>query len=162
MGDLYATQEVSPSLYMQYDENSWQYNGGGQTFISQSSQAVPNIVKGSGAIEKFEDPVAQVLRAERRRGKEDKRPPPSVIEVRQADLTGGPKLREDQLRTTGIAFGPSYQPAATNKDKPSKLHRRKHQIGSLFYEMKQKEMELVDRRAKGHLSKAETQAKYGW
>ncbi|CAM6018612.1 unnamed protein product [Sphagnum balticum] len=126
------------------------------------SQAIPNIVKGSRAIEEFEDPVAQVLRAERRRGKEDKRPPPSVIEVRQADLTGGPKLCEDRLRTTGIAFGPSYQPAATNKDKPSKLHRRKHQIGSLFYEMKQKEMELVDRRAKGHLSKAETQAKYGW
>ncbi|CAM6018843.1 unnamed protein product [Sphagnum balticum] len=95
MGDLYATQEVSPSLYMQYDENNWHYNGGGQTFISQSSQAVPNIVKGSGAIEEFEDPVAQVLRAKRRRGKEDKRPPPSVIEVRQADLTGGPKLRED-------------------------------------------------------------------
>lgn len=109
MGDLYATQEVSPSLYMQYDENNWHYNGGGQTFLSQSSQAVPNIVKGSGAIEEFEDPVAQVLRAERRRGKEDKRPPPSVIEVRQADLTGGPKLREDRLRTTGIAFGPSYQ-----------------------------------------------------
>jgi proline-rich protein PRCC len=54
------------------------------------------------------------------------------------------------------------QPAATNKDKPSKLRQRKHQIGSLFYEMKQKEMELVDQHAKGHLSKAETQAKYSW
>lgn len=33
---------------------------------------------------------------------------PTVVEVKQADLTGS-KLREDQLRTTGIAFGPSYQ-----------------------------------------------------
>jgi proline-rich protein PRCC len=54
------------------------------------------------------------------------------------------------------------QPAATNKGKPSKLHQRKHKIGSLFYEMKQKKMGLVDWHAKGHLSKAETQAKYSW
>lgn len=35
-------------------------------------------------------------------------PAPTVVEVKQADLTGS-KLREDQLQTTGIAFGPSYQ-----------------------------------------------------
>uniref|UniRef100_A0A7N2KWR9 Uncharacterized protein n=1 Tax=Quercus lobata TaxID=97700 RepID=A0A7N2KWR9_QUELO len=54
-----------------------------------------------------------------------------------------------------------FTPVST-KGKPTKLHKRKHQIGSLFYDMKQKEMELTERRAKGFLTKAETQAKYGW
>ncbi|EMS47040.1 hypothetical protein TRIUR3_04148 [Triticum urartu] len=52
--------------------------------------------------------------------------------------------------------------APSGKGKPSKLQKRKHQIGSLFYDLKQKEMELTERRAKGFLTKAETQAKYGW
>ncbi|RVW16190.1 hypothetical protein CK203_074313 [Vitis vinifera] len=50
----------------------------------------------------------------------------------------------------------------STKGKPTKLHKRKHQIGSLYFDMKQKEMELSERRAKGFLTKAETQAKYGW
>jgi proline-rich protein PRCC len=50
----------------------------------------------------------------------------------------------------------------SNKGKPSKLHRRKHQIGTLYFDMKQKEMELMERRSRGFMSKAETQAKYGW
>lgn len=54
------------------------------------------------------------------------------------------------------------QPVSTAKGKPSKLHKRKHQIGTLYHDMKQKEMELAERRAKGFLTKAETQAKYGW
>ncbi|KAL3701832.1 hypothetical protein R1sor_019854 [Riccia sorocarpa] len=105
------------------------------------------------------DPIAEVLQRERRKGKNE--PPPQMIEVKQADLTGG-KVREDQLRTTGIAFGPTYQPVSAGKDKPSKIHRRKHQIGALYFDMKSKEMELLDRRSKGNLTKAETQAKYGW
>jgi proline-rich protein PRCC len=53
------------------------------------------------------------------------------------------------------------QPVST-KGKPSKLHKRKHQIGSLYFDMRQKETELAERRSKGFLTKAETQAKYGW
>ncbi|KAE9601638.1 putative proline-rich protein PRCC [Lupinus albus] len=48
------------------------------------------------------------------------------------------------------------------KGKPSKLQKRKHQISSLYFDMKQNEMQLAERRAKGMLTKAETQAKYGW
>lgn len=55
----------------------------------------------------------------------------------------------------------SVKPVST-KGKPTKLHKRKHQIGSLYFDMKQKEMELQERRSKGFLTKAETQAKYGW
>ncbi|KAF5725944.1 putative C-terminal [Tripterygium wilfordii] len=86
--------------------------------------------------------------------------PTEIVEVKQDELMKN-RPRADQAKLTGIAFGPSYQPTST-KGKPTKLHKRKHQIGSLFYDMKQKEMELAERRAKGFLTKAETQAKYGW
>ncbi|KAF7837965.1 proline-rich protein PRCC [Senna tora] len=86
--------------------------------------------------------------------------PSEIIEVKQEELIKN-RPREDQVKLTGIAFGPAYQPVSA-KGKPSKLHKRKHQIGSLYFDMKQKEMELTERRAKGMLTKAETQAKYGW
>lgn len=87
--------------------------------------------------------------------------PSNVIEVKQDELISN-RPREDQAKLTGIAFGPSYQPVSSGKDKPTKLHKRKHQIGSLYFDLKQREMELAERRAKGQLTKAETQAKYGW
>ncbi|XP_050373505.1 uncharacterized protein LOC126791143 [Argentina anserina] len=86
--------------------------------------------------------------------------PIEILEVKQDELMKN-RPREDQAKATGIAFGPSYQPVSA-KGKPTKLHKRKHQIGSLYFDMKQKEMELQERRSKGFLTKAETQAKYGW
>ncbi|KAL6888438.1 hypothetical protein ACP4OV_009464 [Aristida adscensionis] len=94
-----------------------------------------------------------------KRGRNDM--PTEILEVNQAELMKNrPKV--DKSKLTGLAFGPSYQPAPSEKGKPSKLHKRKHQIGSLYFDMKSKEMELAERRAKGFLTKAETQAKYGW
>ncbi|MBA0669006.1 hypothetical protein Goklo_001861, partial [Gossypium klotzschianum] len=89
-----------------------------------------------------------------KRGRNDL--PVEIVEVKQDDLTKN-RPREDQVKMTGIAFGPSYQPASS-KGKPTKLHKRKHQIGSLYFDMKQKEMELQERRSRGLLTKAETQA----
>ncbi|XP_004296496.1 PREDICTED: proline-rich protein PRCC [Fragaria vesca subsp. vesca] len=86
--------------------------------------------------------------------------PTEILEVKQDELMKN-RPREDQAKVTGIAFGPSYQPVSA-KGKPTKLHKRKHQIGSLYFDMKQKEMELQERRSRGFLTKAETQAKYGW
>ncbi|KAK4774996.1 hypothetical protein SAY86_009931 [Trapa natans] len=86
--------------------------------------------------------------------------PAEIVEVKQDELMKN-RPREDQMKLTGIAFGPSYQPVST-KGKPSKLHKRKHQIGSLYYDMKQKETELSERRARGFLTKSQTQGKYGW
>ncbi|KAK4440954.1 hypothetical protein Salat_0430300 [Sesamum alatum] len=93
-----------------------------------------------------------------KRGRKDV--PPEIVEVKQDELMKN-RPREDQVKLTGIAFGPTYQPTST-KGKPTKLHKRKHQIGSLYFDMRQKEMELAERRAKGYLTKAQTQAKYGW
>ncbi|XP_060202995.1 uncharacterized protein LOC132631438 [Lycium barbarum] len=93
-----------------------------------------------------------------KRGRNDA--PPQIVEVNQDELMKN-RPREDQARLTGIAFGPSYQPVSS-KGKPSKLLKRKHQISTLYFDMKQKEMELAERRAKGMLTKAQTQGKYGW
>lgn len=87
--------------------------------------------------------------------------PVEIVEVKQDELIKN-RPREDQSKLTGIAFGPSYQPAASGKGKPTKLAKRKHQIGALYFDLRQKEMELAERRSKGLLTKAETQAKYGW
>uniref|UniRef100_A0A1D1ZKY1 Proline-rich protein PRCC n=1 Tax=Anthurium amnicola TaxID=1678845 RepID=A0A1D1ZKY1_9ARAE len=103
--------------------------------------------------------VPELARSAGKRGRDEI--PSEILEVKQDELIKN-RPREDQARLTGIAFGPSYQPASSGKGKPSKLHRRKHQIGSLYHDMKQKEMELAERRAKGFLTKKETQAKYGW
>ncbi|KAL1540975.1 hypothetical protein AAHA92_25253 [Salvia divinorum] len=93
-----------------------------------------------------------------KRGRKDI--PPEIIEVNQDELMKN-RPREDQVKMTGIAFGPAYQPAST-KGKPTKLHKRKHQIGSLYFDMRQKETELAERRSRGFLTKAQTQGKYGW
>ncbi|TKW37725.1 hypothetical protein SEVIR_1G066700v4 [Setaria viridis] len=94
-----------------------------------------------------------------KRGRNDM--PAQILEVDQAELMKN-RPKQDTSKLTGLAFGPSYQPAPSAKGKPSKLHKRKHQIGSLYFDMKSKEMELAERRSKGILTKAETQAKYGW
>ncbi|CAN8257627.1 unnamed protein product [Cochlearia groenlandica] len=95
-----------------------------------------------------------------RRGRNDM--PTEIVEIKQDDLVKN-RPRVDQVKSTGIAFGPAYQPASSSsKGKVSKLHKRKHQITALFMDMKHKETELAERRSKGFLTKAETQAKYGW
>ncbi|KAG8371661.1 hypothetical protein BUALT_Bualt13G0111400 [Buddleja alternifolia] len=102
--------------------------------------------------------VGNALKLPGMRGRKDI--PPEIIEVKQDELMKN-RPREDQVKSTGIAFGPAYQPAST-KGKPTKLHKRKHQIGALYFDMRQKETELAERRSKGFLTKAQTQAKYGW
>ncbi|KAK1436977.1 hypothetical protein QVD17_02761 [Tagetes erecta] len=104
--------------------------------------------------------VQSVARSHGKRGRNEI--PDEVIEVSQDELMKN-RPREDQVKLTGIAFGPSYQPTASStKGKPSKLHKRKHQIGSLYFDMRSKEAELAERRSRGFLTKAETHAKYGW
>ncbi|XP_068638521.1 uncharacterized protein, partial [Aristolochia californica] len=103
-----------------------------------------------GSIPTTSDPPVQSVGAAMgnfvKRGKNEV--PVYTVEVKQDDLISN-RPREDQVKLTGIAFGPAYRPVSSVKGKPSKLHKRKHQIGSLFYDMKQKEMELAERQARG-------------
>ncbi|KAK1353104.1 Proline-rich protein PRCC [Heracleum sosnowskyi] len=140
--DNYATYDVTyPDYDTNYDqqyENKW--------------------IDKSNTTEAPTMPVEIMGRNSGKRGRNDF--PSEMIEVKQDELMKN-RPREDTAKLTGIAFGPSYQPVSA-KGKPSKLHKRKHQIGTLYFDMRQKEMELAERRAKGFLTKAETQAKYGW
>lgn len=43
-----------------------------------------------------------------------------------------------------------------------KMARRKHQIGTLLANAKLKELEILEGKASGMKTKAETQGKYGW
>ncbi|CAH8356105.1 unnamed protein product [Eruca vesicaria subsp. sativa] len=146
----YGGYEHNPSGsgYVGYDDSS--SYGGGNAWNSGGG--------GTGVPEAF---IAMDSGARRgRRGRNDF--PTEIVEVRQDELMKN-RPRVDQVKSTGIAFGPAYQPeSSSSKGKVSKLHKRKHQITALFMDMKHKESELAERRSKGLLTKAETQAKYGW
>ncbi|KFK40294.1 hypothetical protein AALP_AA3G356500 [Arabis alpina] len=141
-GGGYETNPSSASVgydgSSSYGGNSW--NGGG------GFEAEAMIAMDSGA----------------RRGRRGRKEMPmEIVEVKQDELMKN-RPRVDQVKATGLAFGPAYQPATSSKVQVSKLHKRKHQITSLFMDMKHKESELSERRSRGLLTKAETQAKYGW
>ncbi|GKV00307.1 hypothetical protein SLEP1_g13019 [Rubroshorea leprosula] len=161
------SQNVDYSGYGSYqpsaDQNVGSYDaasyGSYEGYVSNYGQSENNWVDGSAAMVPETIGVSDIgMQLPRKRGRNEL--PTEIVEVKQDELMKN-RPREDQVKLTGIAFGPSYQPAST-KGKPSKLHKRKHQIGSLYFDMRQKETELAERRAKGFLTKAETQAKYGW
>eukprot|EP00238_Polyblepharides_amylifera_P010105 CAMPEP_0196594082 /NCGR_PEP_ID=MMETSP1081-20130531/77323_1 /TAXON_ID=36882 /ORGANISM="Pyramimonas amylifera, Strain CCMP720" /LENGTH=353 /DNA_ID=CAMNT_0041918243 /DNA_START=214 /DNA_END=1272 /DNA_ORIENTATION=- len=88
---------------------------------------------------------------------------PQMMEVAADSLT---ELTRpvDPMSETGKAFGPQYAAELKKQAgaKPDKQFRRKHQIGSLYYDAKVRELELLENRAKGMKSRSETQGKYGW
>lgn len=141
-GDGYATYGGAYEDYGQYGNNWVDRSGAAATVVQPEPSGISE----------------SMLKFTGKRGRKDV--PVEVIEVKQDELIKN-RPREDQSKLTGLAFGPSYQPVSA-KGKPSKLLKRKHQIGSLYFDMKQNEMKLAERRAKGMLTKAETQAKYGW
>lgn len=44
----------------------------------------------------------------------------------------------------------------------SRMAKRKHQIGTLLFNAKMKELEILEGKATAMRHKSETQAKYGW
>ncbi|KAH7572525.1 hypothetical protein JRO89_XS04G0270400 [Xanthoceras sorbifolium] len=162
----YANYEVggdqNVESYVNYDSY---HSGNDQNMQSSDASIYVNygVYGGYGDYDQYGSATmvqetAGVVAVPRKRGRNEI--PADIVEVKQDELMKD-RPREDQVKLTGIAFGPSYQPVST-KGKPSKLHKRKHQIGSLYYDMKQKETELAERRAKGFQTKAQTQSKYGW
>ncbi|CAM9619665.1 unnamed protein product [Heterosigma akashiwo] len=76
-------------------------------------------------------------------------------------LRQGPSNQAQSVKIKAGFYNPSTgQVEAT--DKPSKLQKRKHQINQLAFNAAERELELLDRRGQGMLTKAQTQAKYGW
>ncbi|XP_057820446.2 uncharacterized protein LOC131033285 [Cryptomeria japonica] len=155
--------EATQQFVGQYDYNAYYYSEPTQQFVGQDDYngyyySAPDQVSTETVPPQVQLPLES---KNKKGGRKAFEIGSDVIEIKQEQLMGN-KPRQDQVNLTGIAFGPSYKPVSAAKDKPSKLQKRKHQIGSLYYDLKQKEMELAERRARGHLTKAETQAKYGW
>ncbi|ELR13464.1 uncharacterized protein ACA1_245670 [Acanthamoeba castellanii str. Neff] len=81
-----------------------------------------------------------------------------IVDVSQAqitDKTGWSKefIQENLAKATS---------SVSAKDRPMGMQKRKHQITSLAYEAKQREMELLNQRANARKTKSETWGKYGW
>ena len=62
------------------------------------------------------------------------------------------------------ALGPDYEARlrAEAGPAPTKLAKRRHQIGSLFHEAKQSELRAMDAKAAAVKTKTESKRKYGW
>lgn len=165
-GGSVASDEGAYSQWVTHGEDctSYQgYPGYGYSYGQDSNWAGADAEQysnyaSSSSAQGLPESAESALRVSGKRRKNDA--PPEIVEVNQDELMKN-RPREDQSRLTGIAFGPSYKPAST-KGKPSKLLKRKHQISSLYFDMRQKEAELAERRSRGMLTKAQTQGKYGW
>eukprot|EP00240_Pyramimonas_obovata_P003711 CAMPEP_0118929754 /NCGR_PEP_ID=MMETSP1169-20130426/6663_1 /TAXON_ID=36882 /ORGANISM="Pyramimonas obovata, Strain CCMP722" /LENGTH=350 /DNA_ID=CAMNT_0006872003 /DNA_START=172 /DNA_END=1224 /DNA_ORIENTATION=- len=90
---------------------------------------------------------------------------PQMVEVKQSTLTTSARPMETMAEVgVATAFGPQYA-AKLKKEagaKPDQLLRRKHQIGSLYYDAKVRELEMFENKSKGMKSRSQTQGKYGW
>lgn len=153
-----ASIEVNHSSWVPGNQNYDHYDSYGSYGGSESNWANGSSTMAMTPESYAVGMIENVVKVPGKRGRNEI--PTTIVEVKQDELIKN-RPREDQSKLTGVAFGPSYQPVSA-KGKPSKLHKRKHQIGSLFFDMKQKETELAERRSRGFLTKAETQAKYGW
>lgn len=142
-----------------------------QTYSVRSQPTAAAQAAPSGLDEQADDlfEKAMQMEVERRNRKGSKGDPfakkivPTFKEINQASLTHLHKPAETMLET-GKAFGPQYQQELMKQagPKPDKLAKRKHQIGSLYYEAKAKELEMMESKSKGMKSKAQTHGKYGW
>ncbi|KAF5843841.1 hypothetical protein DUNSADRAFT_5078 [Dunaliella salina] len=86
-------------------------------------------------------------------------------EVNQKDLTYVPAAAREAATNVRSALGPEYAAKLRSDAKPfegDRLSKRKHQIGTLFYNAKMKELEIMEGKAHGMAQKGATAAKYGW
>lgn len=84
---------------------------------------------------------------------------PNIVEIKQAELTSKPIIGHNPTESQAAAPGLSVMRGAP---RPEQTTKRKHQITSLYYEAKQRELSIKENRAQGMKTRKETQAKYGW
>jgi proline-rich protein PRCC len=89
---------------------------------------------------------------------------PQIVNITQEKLKYVAPTINAAQKGTDTAFGPQYQAQLRHEagDKGTKTARKKHQIGTLYHDMKLAELEMLEKRTTGQKSKAETAAKYGW
>ena len=84
---------------------------------------------------------------------------PNIVEINQAELTSRPIVGHNAPEPSATDQGMS---AMRGAPRPEQTTKRKHQITSLYYEAKQRELSIKENRAQGMKTRKETQAKYGW
>eukprot|EP01083_Nonionella_stella_P038304 104234_1 len=95
----------------------------------------------------------------------------NVIDVNASDLNDGSfeanRFRDfdSKPKTENVVranFWDAKEGKAIESSKPSRVHKRKHQINSLAFQAQERELELMKMRAKNFRTKRESMAKYGW
>ena len=86
-------------------------------------------------------------------------------EVKADDVKHVDPAQREAAQGMRSALGSDYAQQLRSQAAPhtgSKLARSKHQIGTLYANAKLRELEVLENRASGMKSKAETAGKYGW
>ena len=161
-----GTGTVQQYDYFPVDHNAATPYQGTLETLQEQNVAGPSS-SGSGAAG---DGIA-VLQAELERERERQRKlgrnpknTPQIVSITQEKLKYVAPTANAAANAAQNAFGPQYQ-AQLRKEagaKGSKTARRKHQIGTLYHDMKITELEMLEKRTGSQKSKAETAAKYGW
>lgn len=91
-------------------------------------------------------------------------PTPLLLQVHAEQIRYMAPGQRAEVNALRNAFGSDYEAKLRQEagPDPTKLAKRRHQIGSLYHYAKQKELEQLEQRSQGAKSKAETQKKYGW
>ncbi|EFN56920.1 hypothetical protein CHLNCDRAFT_143436 [Chlorella variabilis] len=166
-GGTAAAAQYDAAQQQQYA--SWQayYQQHGGHEYNQHQQAAVAAAAAT-AVDPAEAMLQAALAAEREKAARRGQPAAAAgIEIREVRgdqlkaMDPGQRAGVDAIRN---ALGADYE-AKLRKEAgsdPSKLAKRRHQIGSLYHYAKQKELEQLEVRAAGSKTKAETQKKYGW
>ncbi|WAR00245.1 PRCC-like protein [Mya arenaria] len=92
------------------------------------------------------------LQGKQQRGREEI----NIINVNADDFTDPSEIMKNMTEEQ------SYQSHKKNGDQPSSQQRRKHQIGYLAFQAKERELELKNQWSQNKMTRKQTQAKYGF
>ncbi|KAH3833282.1 hypothetical protein DPMN_106588 [Dreissena polymorpha] len=92
------------------------------------------------------------LQGKQKRGREEI----NIIDVNADDFTDPSEI------TKHLTEEQSYQSHRKKDDQPSSQQRRKHQIGYLAFQAKERELELKNQWSQNKMTRKQTQAKYGF
>ncbi|KAL4435571.1 hypothetical protein ABPG77_002534 [Micractinium sp. CCAP 211/92] len=166
-GTVAAAHAYDAAAQKQYAQ--WQaYYAQQQGHEYNPQQQAAAAAAAAGTADPAEAMLAAALAAERekaaRRGQRDAVGGIQIKEVHAEQIRYMAPGQRAEVNALRNAFGSDYEAKLRQEagPDPTKLAKRRHQIGSLYHYAKQKELEQLEQRAQGSKSKAETQRKYGW
>lgn len=168
---MYAVDESGQYMYHQYAQHyGHDYGAGGpvpegqqgtMAELSSAAQVAPD------GVFDVDHMLSRAMQVERKRAAQatGRGAIPGVKELNMESLRAGTRgALDDKTSMTGLAFGDEYREKLNREAgaKPSMVHKQKNQIGTLLYNAKQKEMDIMNGRLAGVSHKAMAKQKYGW